>query len=212
MSSGTASSHSSPRERRSVHHRTKPSLRLGGRILPFDCPPAYAFTRPGVWPALLAAGGLFGVAARRLAGRGPPLLVAAAGGLGLYVAAFAGAQLFEELPSPAAVLVMDGRGALVPSIFASGAAFAAGVFTLVVGLALGQRSAWRSALIVVAVTWLAYTVVGTVVWRPMQDWPPVGRPLAPMLRTIFVCNMVGGALGAGTALALLGRSGARPSE
>src|SRR5919202_7007189 len=141
MSSGTASSHSSPRERRSVHHRTKPSLRLGGRILPFDCPPAYAFTRPGVWPALLAAGGLFGVAARRLAGRGAPLLVAAAGGLGLYVAAFAGAQLFEELPSPAAVLVMDGRGALVPSIFANGAAFAAGVFTLVMGLAVGQRSA-----------------------------------------------------------------------
>ena len=122
------------------------------------------------------------------------------------MAAFAGAQLFEELPSPAAVLMTTGGEAFVPSIFAGGAAFAVGVFTLVVGLALGERGAWRSALIVLAVTWLTYTAVGAIAWRPMQDWPPVGRPLAPMLRTIFLCNLLGGAVGAGTALALLNQS------
>jgi hypothetical protein len=47
----------------------------------------------------------------------------------------------------------------------------------------------------------------------MQAWPPLGRPLAPMLRTIFLCNIVAGALGAGTALALLGRRrGERPRQ
>ena len=181
-------------------------LRLAGRVLPFDCPPAYAFTRPIVWPPLLAAGALFGLAARHLAGRGAPLVVAAVGGLGLYGAAFAGAQLVEELPSPTAPFVGAGAGteALVPSIFGGGAAFAAGVFTLLVGLALGARDSWRPALVVVAVTWLAYAALGAALWRPLQDWPPFGRPVAPMLRTVFLCNMVAGGLGAGTALALLG--------
>jgi hypothetical protein len=113
----------------------------------------------------------------------------------------------EELPSPTAPLIAAGGGTevLVPSIFAGGAAFAAGTFTLLVGLALSPRDTWRPALIVFAVTWLAYSVLGAALWRPMQAWPPFSRPLAPMLRTIFLCNTVAGALGAGTALALLGR-------
>jgi hypothetical protein len=205
-----------PAPRDLIQHcaREVSTLSLGGASLPLDCPATYAFSRPTVAAPLLIAGGLFGAVAQRRARRGSPGAVTLVGAVGLFLVTFGGAQLVTWLAGPLPELyaswpiVADtllAPGVFMPSTFAAAAACAAGAFALAVGLALGRRDAGWVALVVLAVTWLAYTLLGTVVWGPMHTLSTVGRPPSPMFQTVFVCNTVAGAMGAGTALALLGR-------
>jgi hypothetical protein len=163
---------------------------------------------------LVGAGGLFGFVAQHRARRGSRFTVTLVGAVGLLFAAFGGAQLVTWLDGPVQELYASwpsvgdallAPGVFMPSTFAAAAGCAAGTFTLAVGLALGRRDALWLALVVLAVTGLAYALLGLVVWGPMHALSLTGRPATPMFQTVFVCNTVAGALGAGTALALLGR-------
>ena len=187
---------------------------MGGAALPLDCPAAYALSRPTVVPPLLLAGGLFGALAHRRARRGAPGAVPLVGAVGLVLVTFGGAQLVTWLAEPVRALyaawplgaaTLLAPGVYLPSTFAAAAACAAGAFALAVGVALGRRDAWWVAVVVLAVTGLAYALLGMAVWQPMHTLSPVGRPPSPMFQTVCLCNTVAGALGAGTALALLGR-------
>jgi hypothetical protein len=205
-----------PAPRDLIQHcaREVSTLSLGGASLPLDCPAAYALSRPTVVPPLLLAGGLFGALAQRRARRGSPGAVTLVGVVGLFLVTFGGAQLVNWLDGPVQELYASwpgvgdallAPGVFMPSTFAVAAACAAGAFALAVGLALGRRDAVWVALVVLAVTWLAYALLGMAVWRPMHTLSTVGRPPSPMFQTVFVCNTVAGAMGAGTAIALLGR-------
>jgi hypothetical protein len=205
-----------PAPRALIQHCTgeASTLSLGAAALPLDCPAAYALSRPTVVAPLLMAGGLFGAMAQRRARRGSPGAVTLVGAVGLFLVTFGGAQLVTGLADPVQRLYASwpvvgdtllAPGVFMPSTFAAAAGCAAGAFALAVGLALGRRDAVWVALVVLAVTWLAYALLGMAVWRPMHTLSTVGRPPSPMFQTVFVCNTVAGAMGAGTAIALLGR-------
>jgi hypothetical protein len=194
--------------------------RLGGITFPFHCSAAVMFVQPLVWCSFLIGGGIFGLIAHKLVGRGSRNLVVGLGALSFFIASFAGSQVVDRLPRALVLPISE-----IPVLFASSiepefSIMSFGVsltFALAIGLALRTRGLLWRALLAATVTAICYWLVAWVLfgnantlWNHeltlpplVENLPALGRPMGPFMKTVLIGNFIARTSGGWATLVLL---------
>ena len=182
-------------------------VRIGGQC-DFTCTAIALFRLPAVAAALLAAGALLGLAVRRVAGRGSWGATGLVGAISFYAATHAAALATDQLGMPMDAFlygVLFGgpypRWLVVAATFGTCAAGAAALVTVALAFMVGARAPLGRALIVGAVTFGTYVIVGWVL-DGVPGWTmDQGNRSMPKVTTM--CGLIAGTAGAATLLLLL---------